>query len=873
MKPDTEMTKKNLPRFTVVSAVYNVAKYLPDFIASLERQTFDPENLQIIVVNDGSTDDSLELLDAWRQRQPDRVTVLSKENGGQGAARDLGLDHCDSEWVTFIDPDDWVDDNYFATVDSFIDANPTVQMLGTYRIFVDEPHMTLRDRHPLRRLFKNEDKLVDLLRFPDYFHGSAPSAFMRVDEIKRQKLRFDERVQPNFEDGHFCARYLLDLDGPPLLGLLGSAHYFYRKRADQSSTLQKSLMDPRRFIDVPRHGYLGILTYAAKRPDGIPLWLKNMILYEISWYFSSDEAAMSAPSAAHGEVGREFIEILGEIVPLLGEGAINGFSMRRYKQIWRDVLLHGLNKDDWFTPYAVAGGYDAKRKCIRLSFIYANEQPEITLLHRGLAVDAQHSKVRTVEYFGQVLLREYLAWAPASGTVRVRLNGSDVEIRKGYVVTQTTMSLRPQKIADWFKLPAKPLALGRRAAIISGLKKQQRALQNAIARRALEQHVIRIAQLIPWVNRRFASAWVLMDRRQDSNDSAEVLFLRLREQYPDVNAWFVLVKGTPDWKRLKPIAGARLVNHGSLRWKLLMMSCTVLISSHVDEPIRTPAELSHLRRPDWKFVFLQHGVIKNDLSRWLNSKKIDLFVTSTPAEQESIAGDGNAYAYSTKEVKMTGLPRFDALLAAKARLGDRQPDLVIIAPTWRHWLSLLMPDGSENPEALENFLSSDFAQNWSAVLESQALRHSIESAGARLAFLPHPNIRPAVAAMALGKDLLVLEYAQADLHGYFARARVLVTDYSSMAFNAAFLERPVVYYQFDAERVKLGGHVGHEGYFDYERDGFGPVVDSASGAIEAISGILVNGPADEHFERIMSTFPHKDGKCSDRVIYEIRQIV
>ena len=78
---------------------------------------------------------------------------------------------------------------------------------------------------------------------------------------------------------------------------------------------------------------------------------------------------------------------------------------------------------------------------------------------------------------------------------------------------------------------------------------------------------------------------------------------------------------------------------------------------------------------------------------------------------------------------------------------------------------------------------------------------------------------------------------------FFARARVLVTDYSSIAFNAAYLERPVVYYQFDADDVLEGGHVGRRGYFDYRRDGFGPVADSQDEAVGATSRRLANGPA------------------------------
>src|SRR5690349_6737176 len=94
------------PQFSVISAVYNVERYLDDYIDSIEAQTHSLDDVEVIVVDDGSTDASLEKLRAWEQRRPDVVRVLTKENGGQGSARNLGLQHARGTWVTFTDPDD-----------------------------------------------------------------------------------------------------------------------------------------------------------------------------------------------------------------------------------------------------------------------------------------------------------------------------------------------------------------------------------------------------------------------------------------------------------------------------------------------------------------------------------------------------------------------------------------------------------------------------------------------------------------------------------------------------------------------------------------------------------------------------------------------
>ena len=72
---------------------------------SIVNQTY--ENLEILLVDDGSTDDSLQICREY-ERKDDRIKVFHKENGGQGSARNLALDHCTGEYIGFVDNDDWI---------------------------------------------------------------------------------------------------------------------------------------------------------------------------------------------------------------------------------------------------------------------------------------------------------------------------------------------------------------------------------------------------------------------------------------------------------------------------------------------------------------------------------------------------------------------------------------------------------------------------------------------------------------------------------------------------------------------------------------------------------------------------------------------
>lgn len=377
------------PRFAVVSAVYNVSRFLDDFIASIERQTFDLRDMEIIMVDDGSTDDCLAILHEWQAKWPDLVQVLTKENGGQASARNLGLKHTKAEWVTFLDPDDWVDDGYFQTVHDFIEENDAdVDMIATNRVLFEEMHDRIRDGHPLRKMFTT-DQLVGLHRFPTFFQGSAPASFVKLERVRDLELEFDTRVWPNFEDGHFCARYLLSCSEPHV-GFLKSAVYYYRKRADNSSTLGTSVQQFERFTAVPKYGYLDVLKQGAEKYGQAPEWLQNFILYELSWYFSEEDKQSGSASAASGDIGAEFIQILGEISIYLDEIVVRTFDIRKYKQIWRDILLNSVTHKDWHNSYAVIQTYDRSSNEVKIAYRFTGEQPEEKFFSKGVQIGRAH---------------------------------------------------------------------------------------------------------------------------------------------------------------------------------------------------------------------------------------------------------------------------------------------------------------------------------------------------------------------------------------------------------------------------------------------------------------------------------------------------
>ena len=97
-------------KLSIIIPVYNVYDYIEQCLKSVVNQTL--KEIEVIVVNDGSPDNSQEIIDKYQKKYPKLIKSFIKENGGQGTARNLGLEHAKGKYVSFIDSDDFIDKNF-----------------------------------------------------------------------------------------------------------------------------------------------------------------------------------------------------------------------------------------------------------------------------------------------------------------------------------------------------------------------------------------------------------------------------------------------------------------------------------------------------------------------------------------------------------------------------------------------------------------------------------------------------------------------------------------------------------------------------------------------------------------------------------------
>lgn len=888
------------PTFSVISAVYNVDSYLDDFLGSMQAQLLDHSEFELILVSDGSPDNSEEIIKKWISATDIPTTLIQKENGGQASARNVGIDFARGTWVTFCDPDDFLDVEYFNEINRFIDENQKQELdiIATRVVQYYEDIDLKRSDHALEKRFKDGSRIVDLRKNPESFHMHGPTSIIRREPLLKSGLKFEERLRFSFEDAHFVAAFILQMEHP-LLGYATKAEYYYRKRSSGDSAIQTGAQKPEKYTDVLLYGHLDLIDRCKNNNSPVPEWLQFLLMYDVLWYFRGDRKVGAPSKQLPPEIKSKFHELVEMVIKYIDVSTICSFEVMGTDWELRNALLIGYKNVGNIPTVISALELDPIREMTLLRYTFRGDTPEEIVKYRGIEFSPKLTKTKPFTFFDRVLFSNRFIWVPARGKYSVHLNGVAVPIELGgprrdkysyrpFTVSKaladidiTTYAQQPKKpLANidpaWNQKPATDMMISRsrtRREIVKELFASFKPRKNSISSIGPAFPLAPVAisrkdQVFSTQNRNsYSDAWILMDRVDRANDNAEHLYRYLMHQQPEVNAWFSIQRESPDWDRLEA-EGFKLIEYGTDDFENALCHSVIYASSHLDRFITDPLPKDLRRYKSWQFVFLQHGVTKDDMSSWFNSKKIDLLITSTRAEYLSIVKQGSPYNAGQKNVRLTGFPRHDQLLSSEIST----PKWLLISPTWRSGLvSPANSDGSR--ELIGNFKETTYCLAWQQLLNSQELKVAALRSGLKIGFLPHPMVEPYLDQLQVPEYVEILRWHNIQFAKLISESSLLVTDYSSTAFEAAYRDLPVVYYQFDANSVLAGGHIYERGYFDYEKHGFGPVEITHTGTVVMVDAALQGKEQLKYSEIRMNTFAYRDNNNSARVFNAIKAIM
>lgn len=342
-----------------------------------------------------------------------------------------------------------------------------------------------------------------------------------------------------------------------------------------------------------------------------------------------------------------------------------------------------------------------------------------------------------------------------------------------------------------------------------------------------------------------SNVWLLSERGTEARDNAYHFYKYLKKEHPEINVKYVISKKSVDAQKIEE---NDIVDYGSKEHYILFKTAGKLISTHIMGYSPDMSLFSRLDKKRKKFirgkrVFLQHGITKDyiDYLRYENTK-LDLFISGALPEYNYIL---NNFGYNSNNLKYTGFARFDNLIS-------RDKNQILVMPTFRKWLNYT-----------EKFEESEYYIKWNSLINNKELIDYLEENDLYLIFYPHYEVQKYINKFITDSNRIILaDFNNYDVQQLLIDSKMLITDYSSVYFDFAYMKKPVIYYQFDINQYRSGHY--KEGYFNYEKNGFGPVCFDEKSVINNIINY------DESYnKRVNDFFAYTDLNNCERIYNEI----
>ncbi|MBP0726091.1 CDP-glycerol glycerophosphotransferase family protein [Bacillus sp. RG28] len=836
-------------KVSVVVIVYNKEDILHETLDSVLNQSLN--DIEIIIVNDGSTDNSKEVIKEYTQKSP-QLIYIEQENSGPSAARNTGLRHATGEYVAFLDGDDTVDPTTYEFMYREAKKAQADTFVGDIQCFNETKKWKLPY---MKRLFKKGlPKVRHILKNPELnFSPSASNKLFNRSMLTNNNIQFNEELRVG-EDLLFTQQALI-CSNKTVVNKRTVLNY--RVLSNGDSLIQSSSI--RFFRDL-----------LETQKELVSFYKEKEILNKIEpienrqWEFlvaSILKKAAHLPDydiASFLEVGHEYVESVytkdiltalkmepGILYHIFKNNQLT--EMQTYFELLRDKKLNktAFKMDNQYYNY-FAKYYPQYKKCVQITEFKLNQKVEILSLRGdklqigGYAFIEELNNTGSIKELhfvnksnGQVikapletLVRSDISYVLSKNSVDYDHSGfktttlslseilpdgdyevllvvqlGDVVLKKPlhifYFSTKASTkpsTTRTHSIVPYF--PKKNLHIRIKKAGLFG--KLQTNIQRIsrdfmfevgllVLKREWKAFLIFYLYRLTQARLRKKHIWFIGERKDTAQDNSYHLFKYIRENNLVENCYYLIDKNAKDYERIKDLGNA--IQYGSIRHTLYLLTCDKSINAYSERANMYTNEYIQVLKchPEWQQnqkIFLQHGVIGvSRVNHVLNKNRMDysLFIVSSQFEKDHIVSE---FGYDENEVAITGLARWDQL----EDVGNGKT--ILLMPTWRNW-----------NKSTPLLMSSDYFNRYMSLLSNPHLHHMLEENDLTMLFYPHyetqrymkevPDFHPRIKIVRQGEETV---------QSLLKRSDLLITDYSTVSFDFSYMEKPVIFYQFDYDR-------------------------------------------------------------------------
>ncbi len=882
-------------KFSIVMSVYNVEEYINEAVDSIIKQNIGFEgNVQIVFVDDGSQDRSGEICEEYRERFPQNIVVIHKENGGLSSARNEGLKHVEGRYVNFFDPDDRLSLNTLRNVYNFFSAHDNEIDIVSIPLYV---FGDFSGGHLLNYKFKRGTRIINLHKEYSQIQLSAASAFIKKGLAVN--LCFDSELVIA-ED----AKEILKILGIKFaLGVVSNCKYWYRRRIGSQVTSgpQKSAW----YIKYLQHFSYWAKEYFETNIGYFPLFAQYTVMYDLQSKLCQDSIPSDVLSPSEIYEYRELLtnyskfldnRIILEQKNLFLEHKLFFLSCKYGKEIQalymhNDILFHLDNTNIcWNSELGISIDFISIKhshlyitgSASVLPFNYKDLKIILKVNDMFLNCDIQNTQDST-QFIGETICLKLIfkVEVPLTDDCE-RYNISfhfDVDgnickkpkiVFKNYSPIDNVIKSSYYKNENWCLTHSKGILVVKKCSLSEKINFEYKLLKELYHSKEKYKKKAIVLRGIYWILKSFKrkELWLISDKANRADDNGEAFFTYLASHASkNIKCYFVISKTSADYHRIRKMG--KVIPHLSWRHKLAVLLSDEIISAYSHVEVTNPFYGYHFPYKDIlsekSFVFLQHGVTYNDISKSIGKYKrnIKLIVASSPAEKEAFISP--RYGYTENNISLAGFPRYDFLKSSPKRI-------ISIAPTWRRYLFNGFIPKEDRWVLKPEFNNSNFYKSIMYLVNNERLISAAQKYNYSIYFVPHSVFFPYIDQFKVRKEVNMFgtEVRYRDIFNY---SDLLITDYSSIAFDFAYLRKPLIYAQFDKDEFYLN-HGYQEGYFSIEKDGFGEIEYDLESTIDRIIEYMETGCQlkDVYRERIDNFFAFNDQDNCKRVYEAVKRL-
>lgn len=843
------MNKKYDYDVTVVVPVYNASEYLRDCVDSLINQTHEFSKIEVILINDGSSDNSIEICREYENKY-NNIIVFDNENHGVSYSRNQGIKKAQGKYIALLDSDDFLSKTAIHNLYNFFENHYEEVDLITYNLV----YFTNNEKYNLSKKYEKYDKgtgVYDLDEYP-YLDQCTVNIIFK----KENNIYFDETMF-SCEDQKFDTVTIMK---KRKIGYVAEANYNYRKIDSSVSSTRTN----------PFYSYDLIINYWEwlisnyKDSEKLAPYIQALILSHLNYRILQD--ILFPYHFGKKEYSNAYNRIINVIGYIDTEIIMNFDGMDFYHKIYvlnlqrKPMKIHFDEKGNYCL--SVDGVDIYKNKYVQLFLnrfkvrkgkidlmgymstpIHQCVKPNLYLSYTDVNGKTSEIEMDIFEsncsyYKTSIKTNSFYGFSYA-------IDYNNIKEFHFYTLIDNKKIYMDYEFSKWVAFNKK---IGRyyivkenkeisydakernfKIVSVSFYNRFLLSLKNTIRYIKKNPKVLAYRSLY---HHRSREIWLYSDNK-GIFDNAYKQFQHDFEKNDGVKRYYIYYDNENIVKeRFTSKQRKYLVPYGSFKHKKLFLNAEKIITSFSDFSVYSPFQGGYYWYNDivhYDLIYLQYGILHATLKKIYSREftEIEKIVISSEFEKNNFIEN---YHYQSKDFICAGMSRFTKDFSNNKKKNKK----IILIPSWRKHLIGSLYNGKRKLMP-KQFLESNFYQKINEFLNSEELDKLLEKYHYTLDFKLHPIFKEYEDLFESNNRNVFITSDEVNVADY----ALCITDFSSFQFDFAWHQIPIIYFMPDILEFKAGLHSYRELDLSYE-DALGPYCESVADVLKEIEKLILH---------------------------------